>query len=252
MLNLAGLKRTASKDGIPQAIVEKDYALSIALNAIAESGLAGHLVFKGGTALKKVYFSQARYSEDLDFTVLNLTREQILAGIRTILDDKDIEGVRFEKVEEVRTPAGLKAAIRFTGPLGQPQRIRLDFSFRDNMAAEPQRKPLLDTYGLGMHEITVLGLDELFAEKIHALVSRTAPRDLYDVWFLLGKNAGIKPDLVKKKFDYYDERFDFDKLSGKMKEFEASWNEDLRQFLGVVPPFQQIADEVLKGLKAAL
>jgi predicted nucleotidyltransferase component of viral defense system len=252
MLNLAGLKRTASKDGIPQAIVEKDYALSIALNAIAASGLAGHLIFKGGTALKKVYFSQARYSEDLDFTALNLTREQILAGLRTILDDKDIEGVRFEKVEEARTPAGLKAAVRFTGPLGQPQRIRLDFSFRDNLAAEPQRKPLLDTYGLSVHEILVLSLDELFAEKIHALLSRTAPRDLYDVWFLLGKNAAIKQNLVNKKFDYYDEKFDFDKLSGKIKEFETSWNEDLRQFLREVPPFRRIADEVLKGLKAAL
>jgi len=234
---------------VPQVIVEKDYALSLALIAISESELAGQLVFKGGTALKKVYFSQARYSEDLDFTVLELTRERVLEKLRIILADKEIEGVRFEKAEEVKTPAGLKVAVKFTGPLGQPQRIRLDFSFRDNLADGAQRKPLLDTYGLGIHKIAVLSLEELFAEKIHALVSRSAPRDLYDAWFLLRENTGIKHDMVKKKFDYYDERFEFDRLAGKMKEFEANWNGDLRQFLRKVPPFELIAKEVLNGLK---
>src|SRR5271157_1289954 len=156
MLNLADMKRRAAKEGVPQAIVEKDYALSVALNAIAESELAGQLVFKGGTALKKVYFSQARYSEDLDFTALKLSRERILDHLRMTLENKEIEGILFGKVEEEKTPAGLKIAFKFTGPLVQPQRIRFDFSFRDNLAQEAQRKPLLESYGLGGHKILVL------------------------------------------------------------------------------------------------
>ncbi len=249
MLNLADLKRRAAKEGVPQAIVEKDYALSIALDAIAQSSLAGHLVFKGGTALKKVYFSQARYSEDLDFTALKLSPERILEVLRMTLGNKEIEGIRFENVEEEKTRAGLKAALRFTGPLGQPQRIRFDFSFRDNLVQEAQRKPVLDSYGLKIHEISVLSLEELFAEKIHALVSRSAPRDLYDVWFLLREKVEIKPDIVKMKFDYYKERFEYGSLPGKMKELEANWNEDLRQFLKKVPSFELIAKEVMDELK---
>jgi predicted nucleotidyltransferase component of viral defense system len=45
------LNRRAVIAGIPRAIVEKDYALSIVLFHISKSGLAGKLVFKGGTAL---------------------------------------------------------------------------------------------------------------------------------------------------------------------------------------------------------
>ena len=64
------LARMAGKEAVPLAIVEKDFALSVILRAIAGSGLRDALVFKGGTAIKKAYFPKARFSEDLDFTVV--------------------------------------------------------------------------------------------------------------------------------------------------------------------------------------
>lgn len=38
------------------------------------------MIFKGGTALKKVYFEDYRFSEDLDFTLLDekITNEDLL------------------------------------------------------------------------------------------------------------------------------------------------------------------------------
>ena len=52
--------------------IEKDYILSWILQGVAENeNLAKALVFKGGTALKKAYFKDYRFSEDLDFTLLN-------------------------------------------------------------------------------------------------------------------------------------------------------------------------------------
>ena len=68
MIKPRELKRAAVKEGIPQAVVEKDIALSAALKAISESDLTEHLVFKGGTAIKKVHIKEARFSEDLDFS----------------------------------------------------------------------------------------------------------------------------------------------------------------------------------------
>jgi len=41
------------------------------LHAIAASPLQGKLVFKGGTAINKMYVSEYRFSEDLDFTILD-------------------------------------------------------------------------------------------------------------------------------------------------------------------------------------
>ena len=63
------LKATARKFGIPYETVLKDYAIGHLLSAIAaEPGLASTLVMKGGTALKKLYFGDYRFSEDLDFS----------------------------------------------------------------------------------------------------------------------------------------------------------------------------------------
>ncbi|WP_245535939.1 nucleotidyl transferase AbiEii/AbiGii toxin family protein [Psychroflexus torquis] len=46
--------------------------LSWILQGVSEhSTLSKAIVFKGGTVLKKVYFEDYRFSEDLDFTLLD-------------------------------------------------------------------------------------------------------------------------------------------------------------------------------------
>ena len=58
--------------------IEKDYILSWILQGVAgHENLAKALVFKGGTVLKKAYFKDYRFSEDLDFSLLN---DEIIDG----------------------------------------------------------------------------------------------------------------------------------------------------------------------------
>jgi hypothetical protein len=53
-------------------IVEKDYVLGWLLAGIdAHPDLSETWIFKGGTCLKKCYFETYRFSEDLDFTILD-------------------------------------------------------------------------------------------------------------------------------------------------------------------------------------
>ena len=52
---------------IPEAVLERDYCLAWFLVGLSHSSLREHLVFKGGTALKRCYFGDYRFSEDLDF-----------------------------------------------------------------------------------------------------------------------------------------------------------------------------------------
>ena len=55
--------------GIPWEVLERDYLLSWILAGISDvESLRDTLVFKGGTALKKCYFGDYRFSEDLDFS----------------------------------------------------------------------------------------------------------------------------------------------------------------------------------------
>lgn len=56
----------------PECRGTKDYVLSWLLLGISKNPiLSDNLVFKGGTVLKKVYFPDYRFSEDLDFTLLD-------------------------------------------------------------------------------------------------------------------------------------------------------------------------------------
>lgn len=69
MIRDAEIRRLARAAGVEPRIVELDYALGWALRGIAgNEHLTGHLVFKGGTCLRKCYFPDYRFSEDLDFT----------------------------------------------------------------------------------------------------------------------------------------------------------------------------------------
>ena len=64
---------------VQRSIVEKDYALSYLLAAIATTdGLSENLILKGGTALKKTCFSEYRLSEDLDYSTRVLGRSHKL------------------------------------------------------------------------------------------------------------------------------------------------------------------------------
>lgn len=65
------IQQASKSSGVSQFVVERDYAQSYVLLGIATNNELQHnLVFKGGTALKKVYFGRYRFSEDLDFSMV--------------------------------------------------------------------------------------------------------------------------------------------------------------------------------------
>jgi predicted nucleotidyltransferase component of viral defense system len=248
MLTLSELKRMAAREGVPQAIVEKDYALSVALKALSGSELAKKCVFKGGTAIRKAYFKEARYSEDLDFTAIGMEKGDCMRLLRSALEGKASEGIAFAEIEEVKTAAGLKAAVKYLGPLGYAQRIRFDFNFRDNLAEKPKERKLIDSYGIGPAKMQVLSIEEIFAEKLHALGSRSAPRDLYDVWFLLGKGVRADSRVLGRKFGFYNEKFDAKKAIDNARKSEGEWKRDLQPLLRILPDYGKVEREVEKGL----
>ena len=69
MIPVAELKRLASDTGIHFSTLELDYCLGWMLYGISrEEELCKGIVFKGGTALRKCYFKEYRFSQDLDYT----------------------------------------------------------------------------------------------------------------------------------------------------------------------------------------
>ena len=76
--------RLARRGGrrIPEAVLEKDYCLSWFLVGLSATPLKDILVFKGGTAIKKCYIPDYRFSEDLDFTLRKEARLKKLWSVR--------------------------------------------------------------------------------------------------------------------------------------------------------------------------
>ena len=249
MIRLSELKKAAVKEGVPQSVLEKDLALSVALKEISASKLTKHIVFKGGTAIRKVYFKEARFSEDLDFTASNTNKSECIVMLRKAFDEMNIEGIEFEKIREEETSAGLKASVKFIGPLGHPQRIRLDLSFRENLVKEPALTRIFDSYDFGIVELPVMSLGEIFAEKIQTLGTRSAARDLYDVWFLSEQGIEIDRQVLDKKFGFYGERFDANKAIENARHCQVSWERDLQHLLRRLPNFDTSVRLVENQLK---
>lgn len=102
--NISLLSNRLAKEGgrrIPEAVLERDYCLTWFLVGLSRSPLRDILAFKGGTALKRCYFGNYRFSEDLDFSLTNATHlESILAGFEKIYTEiKESSGmiIRFSR-----------------------------------------------------------------------------------------------------------------------------------------------------------
>lgn len=74
-------------DGVNQLAVERDYAQSYVLYGLSETrDLQRALILKGGTALKKVHFNRYRFSEDLDFSMVEgPTEAELERAIRSAI-----------------------------------------------------------------------------------------------------------------------------------------------------------------------
>lgn len=202
------LRRIAAEERVPLGTLEKDFAISCAIQAISGSRLRDHLVFKGGTAIKKFYHPKARFSEDMDFTVLSMDEDEVLSSLERLFLDRRVETISFGRVSEERfSRAGRRLRLPFLGPLRYRNSVRIDLSFRDDVILETKRRAVLHRYGESISsEIHVLDFMEIIAEKLRALMDRGYPRDYYDMWThidQIGDKASLR-ELTERKCTLID------------------------------------------------
>ena len=68
MIPEAEVRRLAGRWGVDPMLVDLDYVLGCFLAAMYRQEGAAALRFKGGTCLRKCFYADYRFSEDLDFT----------------------------------------------------------------------------------------------------------------------------------------------------------------------------------------
>jgi predicted nucleotidyltransferase component of viral defense system len=177
----------ATDFGLQPNVVEKDYALGWLLAGIGEHAATRDTwVFKGGTCLKKCFFETYRFSEDLDFTLLDHSHLDE-AFLKSLFDE--IAAWVYEqaglvlppdarKVEVLANPRGGTSAegrIGYRGPLGRggdAPRVKLDLTDDEKLVQPVDRRevhhPYSDRPADGI-QVSTYCFEEVFAEKLCAL-----------------------------------------------------------------------------------
>lgn len=180
----------------PLHIAEKDYLLALVLQVITNSDLGETLIFKGGTALHHCYLEQYRFSEDLDFSANQKPVE--LEKVRKVFDDVDYLQIK----KDYLSNATIKIEkLQYAGPLTQPDSLKVEIDFLQNVVLPPQTLSYHNVWGLEF-SVAVMDIREICAEKIRAMSDRARYRDFYDMFLVLDThNIDLNEvvELVKKK-----------------------------------------------------
>jgi len=244
------IRRIARINEVPITTIERDYAQNWLLNYLPE------MVFKGGTCLRKIYFENYRFSDDLDFTLSNNINAQVLKdNIKYSIEKSRIEsGINFLdefKIEEVINGYALVIYFRIIRTSGDPLKIKLDITKKEKekIITKPLKKLIRNSYSDKLNKkILVYSLKEIFAEKTRSLFERTRPRDLYDVWFLK-ENIEFDENLFKKKCEFKKLKPKINELLSRKTDFINSWENSLKHQLKELPNAEKTFRIVVKYLE---
>ncbi len=271
--NLSRLANRLAKAGgrrIPESVLERDYCLSWFLAGLSQSPLGDRLFFTGGTALKKCYFPDYRFSEDLDFT---LAEEVPFETIRNGLDagfEKAYQesGVLLRYARSDRQPHTNSHTfyLNYEGPLGNlpsGKEVKTDITIKEKVVFPIEARPMLRAYTEyedlpGNAIIKVYSLKEIAAEKVIAVCdrARNEPRDLYDLWYL-SENAHVDLieiiDAIASKLEFRGQRLETigTQLDAKQNRLRRLWNQRLAGQMATLPEFDSVFRVVRRAFRQA-
>jgi predicted nucleotidyltransferase component of viral defense system len=206
------LEAVGKQTSIRLGVMEQDYLLSWVLAGIYQHPLLKNsLVFKGGTALKKCYFGEYRFSEDIDFTATAAAPagSKLLSAVieaceyaQKRMNEYAPVTIKTERyLEKYPHPHGQEAFAvygQFPWQREPLSKVMIEVTRDECLLIGPKSKPILHEYGEPINqEITVYALEEIILEKLRAILqhteklherdsTRSRARDYYDLWRILG------------------------------------------------------------------
>lgn len=263
MIKAGEIQRIASAQGVRDTQIEKDYVIGWLLKGISQNEyFSKHLVFKGGTVLKKVWFADYRFSEDMDFTFSG-------AGWDPAEIERALNEVCGWVYEESRIKLSLnpdegsadqyKCYVSYQGPLGGEKDIKFDISTNELIYFGIAEKVILDDYTDADENYNTIAysLEESLAEKLRCIIQRTIPRDIYDVWYLTEVEGLDVEDVAfgfqeKTKYKDLDPMNIMEVLKAKEKKYKGSWEKSLKHQINDLPEFDKVWREILRNIRRVL
>ena len=246
-------------------MLERDYCLAWFLSGLAESDLQRSLAFKGGTALKRCYFGDYRFSEDLDFTLLepmpfDNIRERLEPVYGTVREASGIE-FAFDREDRRSHENNHTFYLRYVGPLPAGGSVKVDITIREQLVLPLKTRPVLRAYEEFSdlpdgRVVQAYSLAETASEKVLALAdrARNEPRDLYDLWYLVSgegvKLSHLVPAITAKVAFRGQEAVGIQEaIIRKEPRLKALWSARLSNQMAAMPPFDQVFRELRRALR---
>ena len=279
-LNLR-LREAAKRNTVLLDVIEKDYAQSYVLAGLmSQPVLKETLVFKGGTALKKMFFGSYRFSEDLDFSVIHAPNREELEEIilqaidetRKLLEPYGQISMEVKRLRETNPhPRGQDAfniLVTYPWYRGRVCSIKIEITRDEPVLLDPLIRPIIHEYEEDFNVLVrCYRIEEIVAEKMRYLLqsqerllegrwTRPRSRDYYDLWRLLkdfGSELNISEltPLLKRKCDHRGVSFaglaDFF-TEELVLEARTNWDRVLGSFVLNLQP----VDDVLSALRQLL
>lgn len=243
MIRPKEINAVAGKFRLKNSQVEKDYVLNWILYGISRNELLSKiLVFKGSTVLKKEYFDDYRFSEDLDFTLLDekISNDDLLKEFEKVYAFvKEEANITLQfKESDTHESGSLVFYVNYVGPLQASitsRNIKIDITRGEILEYGIEQRRVFKDYTDLPEELFSLqcySLSEVLIEKMAALMGRTEPRDLYDFWHLTENEQMStkhhKPEFERKaKNKKHDpDKFE-EKVLSKEKNLKQAWEKKL-------------------------
>jgi predicted nucleotidyltransferase component of viral defense system len=243
------LRKLAGKYKVPLGTIEKDYVVTNLLLAISRFPKINKMVFKGGTAIKKIYFRDARFSEDIDFTCKEDISIELCELLKNEIEKID---VNFKEVKVLGTKGNSrKFTIKYNDFNDHPNSVKIDLSLREKVMKKTKNLSVLHIYNnlSDNFKILTMSLEEIMTEKIRAIIYSPQSRHLYDIWYLLNKGINLNSALVNKKIGLYNQRFSVDIFLESIKGIKKGWEGDLKALLPQDPPtFDSVSNIVTTAI----
>lgn len=263
MIRPGEVQQKANAAGVRDQQIEKDYILSWILFGISNhEHLSQSIVFKGGTVLKKAYFEDYRFSEDLDFTLVQseISDEQIFLWYREVFEFiKDEANIPLDIIDDNKhEDGGINFFISYIGPLGgqgHNKKVKVDISRSEQLVFEPKVNNIFVDYSdLNKHQLLCYPLEEILVEKMRSVMQRMQARDLYDIWYLLEKHE-MEVEFYLREFEVKCSskgllHTDFiKKMEERLPQYRGRWKNSLVDQIKNLPDFAQAQREVKRHLK---
>ncbi|MBS0623507.1 MAG: nucleotidyl transferase AbiEii/AbiGii toxin family protein [Verrucomicrobia bacterium] len=265
MIEPKEINKVAAANRVNDRQIEKDYVLSWVLFAISKNKtLNNALVFKGGTVLKKAYFEDYRFSEDLDFTLVNenVTNEQIKMEFNNLFDfikeeaniDLRIDDKKWTIHETGSPQFYIDYVASLQGNMGSRD-LKIDITRGEILEMEVEHRNIYRNYSdlEEKFKLKCYSLAEVLIEKMTALMGRTEPRDLYDFWYLTEiERLNVAEHLFsfnnKAKNKKQDPKKFMEKVLSKETAFKRDWERKLSSQIHDLPEY----DTIFRGAKRHL